>query len=190
MGKFLDKFLNTMRLNDDDYDEDYDDDGYDEDYVDDYMDDGYDEPAAKKKTVRKHEENISSMPKEKVTSMPKTSTIGSSRGKIVPMKSNSQHIDEVCVSRPTTFDDTREIVDILLSRKAAVVNLEGVDYDLAQRIIDFVSGGCYALAGNIQKVTNYIFVITPEDVEISGDIQSAAMNAGKSSVPQFQMRVQ
>lgn len=71
--------------------------------------------------------------------------------------------------RPTIFDDSREISDVLLSGKAAVLNLEGVDMNLAQRIIDFVSGSCYAMNGHIEKISNYIFIITPESIEISGN---------------------
>ena len=57
--------------------------------------------------------------------------------------------------------------------RAAVVNLEGIDLDVAQRIIDFISGSCYAMAGNIEKISNYIFIVTPESIEISGDIHNA-----------------
>ena len=44
-------------------------------------------------------------------------------------------------------------------------------YNIAQRIIDFTSGSCYAINGNLQKISNYIFIITPQSVEISGDFQ-------------------
>ena len=71
--------------------------------------------------------------------------------------------------RPKVFDDSREISDVLLSGKAAVLNLEGVDTTLAQRIVDFISGSCYAMNGHIQQISNYIFIITPESIEISGN---------------------
>ena len=51
------------------------------------------------------------------------------------------------------------------------VSLEGIDVELAQRIIDFSSGSCYAIGGGLQKVSSYIFILTPSNVEISGDIQ-------------------
>lgn len=181
MAKILDKFLNTMRLNDDNYDEEYDtyDDGYDDDY------DDYDEPEA----APKSKSAATSAPKEKYTA-PKTSSSSQSAGrsKIVPLKSGSQPVDEVCVVRPSKYDDAQEIIDILSARKTAVLNLEGSDYELAQQIIDFVSGGCYALKGNFKKVTNYIFIITPEAVEISGDIDIQAISTGSHTSP-FQMKV-
>ena len=49
--------------------------------------------------------------------------------------------------------------------------LEGLDLEVAQRIIDFTSGATYAISGNLQKISNYIFLVTPTNVDISGDLQ-------------------
>ena len=49
--------------------------------------------------------------------------------------------------------------------------MEGLDMAIGQRIIDFMSGACYAIDGNLQKVSNYIFILTPKNVDISGDLQ-------------------
>ena len=68
-------------------------------------------------------------------------------------------------------DDAREITDTLLSGRAVILNLEGLHVDVAQRIIDFTSGSCYSIDGNLQKVSSYIFIITPKTVDISGDFQ-------------------
>ena len=57
-----------------------------------------------------------------------------------------------------------------LSGKAVVLNLEGIHVEIAQRIIDYSAGSCYAMRGNLQKITNYIFLVTPPNVDISGDI--------------------
>ena len=43
--------------------------------------------------------------------------------------------------------------------------------DIAQRIIDFTSGSCFAISGSLQKISHYIFIITPASVDISGDLQ-------------------
>ena len=83
---------------------------------------------------------------------------------------------EVCVIKPSSFDDAREISETLLANHTVILNMEGVDLALAQRIIDFISGSCYAIDGNLQKVSNYIFIVTPSDVDISGDLQEI-MNA-------------
>ena len=49
--------------------------------------------------------------------------------------------------------------------------LEGMDLEIAQRIIDFISGATFAINGNLQKISNYIFLVTPTNVDISGDLQ-------------------
>ena len=84
---------------------------------------------------------------------------------------------EVSVIKPNTMEDTREIADTLLSNCTVVLNLEGIDVELAQRIIDFACGTCYAIDGSLQKVSSYIFILTPAGVEISGDIQDI-LNGG------------
>jgi cell division inhibitor SepF len=78
---------------------------------------------------------------------------------------------EVCVIKPSSYDDAREIGDTLLSGRTVILNMEGLDMGVAQRIIDFMSGTTYALRGNLQKISNFIFVITPASVDISGDLQ-------------------
>ena len=78
---------------------------------------------------------------------------------------------EVCVIKPTSFDDSREITETLLSNRTVVLNFEGLDMDVAQRIIDFTSGSCFAIGGNLQKVSGSIFLVTPRNVDISGDLQ-------------------
>ena len=85
--------------------------------------------------------------------------------------SSSRSGMEVCVIKPAKVEDYREIADTLLSGCTVVLNLEGLDVELAQRIIDFSSGSCYAIGGGLQKVSSYIFILTPSTVEISGDIQ-------------------
>ena len=76
---------------------------------------------------------------------------------------------EVCVIKPTSVEDAREITETLLNNRTVVLNVEGLDVEIAQRIIDFTSGSCFAVSGNLQKISNYIFIITPESVDISGD---------------------
>ena len=78
---------------------------------------------------------------------------------------------EVCVIKPRSMEDAREITDTLLVDCTVVLNMEGLDLDLAQRIIDFTSGATFAISGNLQKISNYIFLVTPTNVDISGDLQ-------------------
>jgi len=92
--------------------------------------------------------------------------------KITPMRSPKKGQSmEVCVIKPASMEDTREIAETLMSSRTVVLNLEGVDVDLAQRIIDFTLGCCYALSGQFQKISDFVFIITPFNVDISGDYQ-------------------
>ena len=145
----MDKFLNAMKLNDED-DEYYDDDFYDDDP----------EPVKRPSVVR--EETSSD------------ETIKKPTPKVTPMRQMKKMPGtgmEVCVIKPTTVEDAREITETLLANRTVVLNLEGLDVDIAQRIIDFTSGSCFAISGNLQKISHYIFIITPASVDISGDFQ-------------------
>lgn len=155
----LDKFLNVMRLNPDDEDDDY----YDDDYYDDE-----DEPVSRRSTRREKSESDYEEPRT-AKEKPKTAT------KITPMrpvKKQGASGMEVCVIKPTSVEDAREITETLLSNRTVVLNVEGLDVEIAQRIIDFTSGSCFAISGNLQKISNYIFIITPASVDISGDFQN------------------
>ena len=54
---------------------------------------------------------------------------------------------EVCVVKPTSVDDSREITETLLAGRTVILNLEGMDLEIAQRIIDFISGAAFAISG-------------------------------------------
>ncbi len=73
---------------------------------------------------------------------------------------------------PKSFDECPKIVDNLKNKKPIILNLEKLDSDLARKIFDFISGAVYALDGNVQKVANNIFLFAPENVDISGNIES------------------
>ena len=93
--------------------------------------------------------------------------------KVVPLRNSSAGGFEVVVIHAESMEDGNEITDTLLSGKAVVLNLEGINPDVAQRIIDYSAGSCYAMRGNLQKISNYIFLVAPSGVDISGDFQRA-----------------
>ncbi len=165
----LDKFLEVLHLNPDD-DEDY----YDDDY--DYDDDYSEEPVKPKKSARKEkkEEDYDDDYQEKGSYEKTKST--SKVTPIRPVRKSSSSGMEVCVIKPTSVEDAREITETLLNNRTVVLNVEGLDVEIAQRIIDFTSGSCFAISGNLQKISNYIFIITPASVDISGDFLSLMDN--------------
>ncbi len=168
----LEKFMDIMRLNDDD---DYDDDMFD----DDGYDDGYEEKPPKKslfKREKSYEDDYDDdyEPPARSSRASRTSRPSGNSNKVTPMRQPAKRSGismEVCVIRPTSVEDAREITETLLGGRTVILNLEGLDLEIAQRIIDFTSGATYAIAGNLQKISNYIFLVTPMNVDISGDLQ-------------------
>lgn len=80
---------------------------------------------------------------------------------------------EVTMIKPNSMGDATEICDYLLSGRAVVLNMEGLHTEIAQRIIDILSGTAYAINGNLQKISTYIFIISPEEVHLSGEFSGA-----------------
>ena len=162
----LDKFLEVMKLDgDDDYDED---DFFDEDD----FEDEYEEEKPKRGIFKKEKANTSYEEEEEFE--PRRSSRPTSN-KVTPMRQPSRKSApamEVCVIKPNNMEDTREIADTLVDNSTVILNLEGIDVELAQRIIDFTSGACYSLGGSLQKVSSYIFVLGPYNVDITGDLQN------------------
>ena len=166
----MDKFLKAIQLNGDD----------DSTYYDDY-DDGYSssskiESINSSGAASKDDSNLDAAEEK---------SIKKSAPKVTPVRSKkaiSPSGMEVCVIKPTSVEDAREITDTLLANRTVVLNLEGLDVDIAQRIIDFTSGSTYAISGNLQKISRYIFIITPASVDVSGDFQSMLNGAFGSSI--------
>lgn len=154
----MDKFLNIMKLNDGEEEDYYDDDYYDEE----------EEPVVEKKPAKI--KNINRDPYEE-EEKPKKSSAPKVTQMRQPAKKAGTGGMEVCVIKPTSVEEAREITETLLSNRTVVLNMEGLDVDVAQRIIDFTSGSCYAIDGNLQKISHFIFIITPASVDISGDFQ-------------------
>lgn len=159
----MDKFLNYMKLNGED------DEYYDEDYLDD-EEEVTPASAPRKSGAAKNkdaEEEYAEHSSRKAAPVNKITPIS----KPAARRANVGAGMEVCVIKPTSVEEAREITETLLANRTVVLNLEGLDVDIAQRIIDFTSGSCYAINGNLQKISHYIFIITPASVDISGDFQ-------------------
>lgn len=156
---FLSKLMDTMKLTDTE-DEDYFD--GDEEY-----EDTRDSKTSRKGRFsnREEEDDFDDSEDTKPRFFPRSA-------KVVPMRRQM----EVALVKPTTIEDAREVCDYMLSGKAVVLNMEGIHTELAQRIIDFTSGATYSMDGNLQKISNYIFIATPSSVELCGDFQDLVTN--------------
>ncbi len=84
---------------------------------------------------------------------------------------------KMVISQPTTFEQSDEICSFLKEKKSVIVNLEYVNKDVARRIVDFISGGVYALDGYIQKISNSIFLVAPSNYEITNEMAREEMKS-------------
>jgi len=149
---------------------------YDEDFEDEY-DDYETSPSIRSSRDREQMDYAPSSTR----SMPSMQSGGYS----APKKSSSQVVSihtnvqmQVCIIKPEKYEDAQEICDHIKARKPVVVNLEKIEYPTAQRIMDFLSGTCYSLDGTIQRVANNIFIIAPENVDVSGDFKEELKTKG------------
>ena len=90
------------------------------------------------------------------------------RGKVVDLPVANVH-NKLIVYRPESYEDTMSIIGSLKSRKPIILNMESIDIDIAQRILDFMSGAVSAMGGDIRKISSKIFAVVPADYEIVGN---------------------
>lgn len=95
---------------------------------------------------------------------------------------------EVSIMKPTCFEDSQDICDALVAGKPIIVNLENFDVELAQRIMDFVCGCLYSINGKLHQISGYIFIVSPDEVDISGDYL-ALMRQDGFGVPTFNRKL-
>ena len=102
--------------------------------------------------------------------------LNSKKNKIVNIHTTTQM--KVVIYEPNEFEEAPSIVDNLKNRKPVIINLESLDQELAKKIFDFLNGAVYALDGNIQKVSKGIFILAPNNVDISGNLREELKNKG------------
>lgn len=73
------------------------------------------------------------------------------------------------IVNPTSFNDAQHIADRYKAGQIVIVNLQGADRDLARRLIDFCSGVCYGLTGQMEKVAHQVYLLSPRDAELSDE---------------------
>jgi cell division inhibitor SepF len=91
----------------------------------------------------------------------------SSRGRGAVVRPLPVGTSKPCVIGPTSFNDAQEVADKFKVNVPVILNLQGVERDLARRIIDFASGLCYGLGGQMERVATQVYLLTPSDVEVS-----------------------
>jgi cell division inhibitor SepF len=87
------------------------------------------------------------------------------RGVVRPLPSTAKPF----VVSPSGFNDVQQVADHFKRNQPVIVNLQGVDRDLSRRLIDFSSGLCYGLEGDMERVADQVFLLTPNGAEVSDD---------------------
>ena len=141
-------FSNNFRREDDDI---YDEENYAEDYELEDEDYGYSE--TQREEVRK----------------PSIFNMGMARSK--QTRTIDPNTVRMQIFKPSEYDDSREIINLLKRNESVVLNLEFVSKEDRRRIVDTVSGGITALDGQIVKVTNSIFIAVPKNYQIEGGFE-------------------
>lgn len=86
-----------------------------------------------------------------------------------PIPASSPSSAKPQVISPMAFNDAQEVADRFRANAPVIMNLQGADRDLARRLIDFASGLCYGLSGQMDKVADKVYLLTPADVEVSAE---------------------
>lgn len=86
---------------------------------------------------------------------------------------------QVVIVRPERFDEVAEIADRLIEKNTVVLNLEQTSKDIARRVVDFLSGVAYAHNGQLKRIANNTYIITPFNVGLTGaDVLGELENNG------------
>lgn len=145
MAGFVQKFKDMWNPPEDEYDYDYEDQQQDDLLAD-------------------HEDMVQEAPAREVAKR----APANSNNKVVNIHATAQL--QVVLFKPERFgEETRAVADELLKMHTVVLNLENTNKDISRRIIDFLSGVAYANGGKIKRVATSTFIITPYNVDLTGD---------------------
>lgn len=174
MANVIKKVLDSLKLNDEEDDDFYSD--FDETEEIDTVEASRLEQREGKRLAKEEKryarqqsyqrEEIDDM--EPVAQAPKRSSFRTTSNKVVPIHTTSRG-SEICVIRPNNFGDSQDACEMLIQGHAVVVILEGMDLMEAQRIMDFIAGCVFSISGKMHQISRYIFIFSPENVDVSGD---------------------
>lgn len=161
-----------------------------------YDDPNYVEIDAKDFEMEEPEMNTSTQPE--VEPRPWAKPMGSNvnaelnmrnnKGNVVPMP-GINNIAEVVVVEPHSFDEMPQVIQTLRERKSVVLNLNVMEPEEAQRAVDFVAGGTYAIDGHQERIGESIFLFTPNCVKVSNlsgtvhDVPEIPVNPSRNPAP-------
>lgn len=91
------------------------------------------------------------------------------RGAVVRQMVAQQPSPKPFAMSPVSFNEAQEVADKFMAGVPVIVNLQGVERELSRRLVDFASGLCYGLRGQMERVTNQVYLLTPSDVQVSDE---------------------
>ena len=100
------------------------------------------------------------------------------RGRRRASRGNGGGVASMHVVTPRSFNDAQQVADEFKRSKPVIINLQSTDRELSKRLIDFSSGMTYALGGGMQRIAQGIFLLTPEDVEVSAEEKARILEGG------------
>ena len=142
MGNVLEK-VKKILVGDDEFDDDFE--GYEDEEMQDEMEEEIIEPV---------------IPGKK----------NSTNNKVVNIHTSASA--KIIISKPMVYDDAMEICDSLKNRKIVVINTSAIENKIAQRLLDFVSGSCYALGGELQEISKGVYLLSPSNVEVTSELKN------------------
>ncbi len=101
--------------------------------------------------------------------------------KVVGMPGISNSSSEVCLMEPRSFDEMPQAIQALRERKTVILNLTMMDPDQAQRAVDFIAGGTYAIDGHQERVGESIFLFAPSCVNVTSSSPEEASPSNMST---------
>jgi cell division inhibitor SepF len=102
----------------------------------------------------------------------------SRRGRRRAPAGNGGSVASMHVVTPKSFNDAQQVADEFKRSKPVIINLQQTDRELSKRLIDFSSGMTYALGGGMQRISQGIFLLTPENVEVSAEEKARLLEGG------------
>ncbi|MGL5033762.1 MAG: cell division protein SepF [Microcystaceae cyanobacterium] len=107
-------------------------------------------------------------PHRETTTLSNEPNLGTgARNNVIGMPGINSSVAEVVVVEPHSFDEMPQVIQTLRDRKSVVLNLNAMEPEEAQRAVDFVAGGTYAIDGHQERIGESIFLFTPNCVKVS-----------------------
>src|SRR4029453_9161240 len=100
------------------------------------------------------------------------------RGRRRSARGNGGGVASMHVVTPRSFNDAQQVADEFKRSQPVIINLQSTDRELSKRLIDFSSGMTYALGGGMQRIAQGIFLLTPQNVEVSAEEKARILEGG------------